>query len=68
MSEAQEKAARGLLREALDWVGMVNLTESEEEAAEEVAARIERLLVDLGELRRGRRIPLAKSGELWAEV
>ena len=55
MTEAQEKVARSLLREALDWVGMCELTEAEEERAEEVSARIERLLVDLGELKiRGR--------------
>lgn len=68
MTEAQEAIARALLREALDWVGMVNLTDAEEERAEEVAARIERLLVDLGELKRGRRHSYRQVAELEAEL
>jgi hypothetical protein len=50
MSPAQSKLARSLLKEAIDWIGMTDLSVNEDELAEEVQARIERLLVDLGDL------------------
>ena len=64
MTAAQERVALQLLREGLDWIGMDNLTEAEEEAATEVQCRIERLLVDLGELtsERDRRLPTIVGG------
>lgn len=68
MTEAQEKLARELLRESLDWVGMVNLTDAEEERAEEVASRIERLLVDLGEIKRGRHYSYRQVADLEVEL
>ncbi len=49
MTAAQETLAVDLLREALDWVG-ITLTAEEEERAEDVQRRIERLLADLGAL------------------
>ena len=50
MTTLQSEQAKALLRECLDWVGVVELTDEEEEKAEGVQVRLERLLIDLGEL------------------
>lgn len=47
MTAEQTQIAHQLLREGLDWIGMTELTEEEEEKATQVQARIERLLEDV---------------------
>jgi len=49
VTHEQQQLALSLLREALDWIGMVDLTDAEEERATEVQCRIEQLLVELGD-------------------
>ena len=51
LNTAQSQAAVALLREALDWVGLVELTDEEEEKTEDLQLRIERLLTEIGALR-----------------
>lgn len=51
MTTAQETTARALLREGLQWIGLTELTDEEEERATEVQERIERLLIDLGDIK-----------------
>lgn len=53
MTAAQEELAVGLLREALDWVGLDQLTEREEAKATDLQLRIDRLLADVQQPARG---------------
>lgn len=48
LSRDQAAVAVSLLREALDWVGLVDLTTEQEGQAEALQLRIERLLMDCG--------------------
>lgn len=48
MTTAQGELAIGLLRESLDWIGVLNLTPEQEGHAEELQRRIDRLLGELG--------------------
>jgi hypothetical protein len=60
MTTAQATTARALLKESLQWVGLTDLTDEEEEKAAEVQERIERLLIDLGDIKEDLKFPPAR--------
>lgn len=68
LSKAQAELAVSLLREALDWVGLVDLTTEQEEHAEALQLRIERLLMDCGSLPSRRELSETERYQLLVEA